>query len=252
MFDNYVVEIEENKMLDIRLMKKLPLKSSFKIMKSIMPSGDITGVNVDIHRKKIYVIVEGEEVYIKLITIPRVNYSKIEDLIRGELLYYFKEIENILFTYSILKEADRCFEVIVFCLNADKIDVLQKSFCDISQVKGIYLIQFCILNFMKKTINEDNFNVVFSLKKSLYLMEVKFNILKKNRVIKEVMSSEEFKFQVDDFIKYKISSYNDENTYFVNIDNKVWIEEYIKEGCFKDLGRFSEKEIIENSTINSK
>src|SRR5690349_13161918 len=98
MFNNYMVEIEGNEMLDISLMKKLPLKSSFKVIKSVMPSGDIAGVNVDIRRKKIYVIVEGEEVYIKLITIPRVNYSKIEDLIRGELLYYFKEIENILFT----------------------------------------------------------------------------------------------------------------------------------------------------------
>lgn len=252
MFNNYVVEIEENKMIDISLMKKLPLKSGFKIMKSVMPSGDIDGINVDIRRKKIYVIVEGEEVYIKLITIPRVHYSKIEGLIKGELLYYFKEIENILFTYSILKEDDRCFEVIIFCLNADKIDVLQKNFCDISQVKGIYLIQFCILNFMKKTINEDSFNVVFSLKKSLYLMEVKYNILKQNRVIKEVTSSEEFKFKVNSFIKYKMSSHNDVNTYFVNIENKVWLEEYLKEGCFKDLGKLSDKEIIESSTIKSK
>lgn len=253
MFENYVIEIEENKILDLCIMKKLPMRNNARVLESIMTSSELMNINVNIHRKKVYAIVEGEEVYIKLVTIPRVNYNKIEDLIRCELLYYFKDIGSILYTYSILKESDVSFEIIVFCLNADKIDVLKKSLSDFTKVKGIYLIQFCVLNFIKKVVNEDDFNLAFYSKRSLYLLEVRSNVLKKNKVSKKVNTSKEFKIEIDSFINPRLSSYcSTMNTYFVNIEDKAWLNEFSQDKSFIDLGSFSEKDIIESFTINNR
>ena len=76
---------------------------------------DIKDFEMDIRNKNLYVLVEGETIYIKMITLPLVKKYLINDLIKNELRYYYKDIDHIAFTYKLIKKDKFNMEILVFC-----------------------------------------------------------------------------------------------------------------------------------------
>lgn len=71
--------------------------------KSLIENNIIKIVNME--KRKLYLILEGERVYAKFITLPRINSkNKINEIIKNELIYEFSDIDNILYSYDIFKE----------------------------------------------------------------------------------------------------------------------------------------------------
>lgn len=82
-------------------------------------------LKIDLKKKRLYLLIEGEELFIRMMTIPKVSKDKIYSMIKSELEYYFKSIKEIVFTYTITGINNKNIELLVFCINADKLSLLK-------------------------------------------------------------------------------------------------------------------------------
>lgn len=156
-----------------------------------------------IKSKKLYVLIEGEEVYIKELIIPKVKGKKINKILNNELLYEFNSLEDILYCYKIKNKNKRNMNILMFCVNIyDKLYV-KKILNNKFNVKGIYLVQFVILNYYMKYIKENKFKFLLKYKDYIYFIvcdkdKIIYNSVikedeRKNILIKKELLKEEFK-----------------------------------------------------------
>ncbi len=137
--------------------------------KSIIESNIIKIVNMK--RRRLYLILEGERVYAKFITLPRINTrSKINEIIRNELIYEFSDIHNILYSYDIISKNKNSMKIIIFCINIGNNSMLKKCMNQFKYIEGIYSIQFSVLNLYKEYIKEKNYIFLFKHKKYIYII----------------------------------------------------------------------------------
>ncbi|EJO5346974.1 hypothetical protein NRP93_001040 [Clostridium botulinum] len=137
--------------------------------KSIIENNIIKIVNME--KRKLYLILEGERVYAKFITLPRINSkSKINQIIKNEIIYEFSSIDNILYSYDILKKNKTSMYGIIFCINIGNNNILKKCMKECKNISGIYSIQFSVLNLYKEYIKEKNYIFLFKHKKYTYII----------------------------------------------------------------------------------
>lgn len=172
----------------------LNIKSNEQLLKS--KDLDINKLKVkfaDLKRRNVYVVINGEEVFIKLIRLPRMNEEYIYDGVKNELRYILKNIDSIMFTYSIFKEYKTSFDVLVFCINSEKIVGLKENITKFSNVKGIYLIQFLTINYFKENIKENNFTFILTFGDFTYfVLCIDKKVIYNKTVNNEDMSKDEF------------------------------------------------------------
>lgn len=235
MFNNKTlleVDKENVKIMDIMFNK---IKNT-----DIMSYKDALNLKVDLKKRRVFFILEGEEVYMKLLTVPKVKGRKLEKIIRNELIYEFHSIDNILYNYKIHKENEENIEILVFCVNIHNNIVLKEYLRSNNKIKGIYLIQFCVLEKYKEVIKEKNFILIMKYKKYIYLIFYKDNEILNNEVIKE---NEDLNLKLNKFLfecfeeKYK----GCKKVYALNIENLESLKEELKDYEFIDLGYFNEE-----------
>lgn len=126
---------------------------------------------IHIKNKNLYVLVEGETVYIRMVTLPVVKKYLINDMIKNELryYYYYKNIDHISFTYKVIKENKSNMEILVFCLKGSILDMLENSSNNVT-LKKVSLIQICFKNFYANKINVKNYIMVFYYNLNLYYL----------------------------------------------------------------------------------
>ncbi|WP_053467066.1 hypothetical protein ACFLKB_12250 [Clostridium sp. FAM 1755] len=195
--------------------------------KSIIGDNIIKIVNME--KRKLYLILEGERVYAKFITLPRINNkNKINELIKNELIYEFRDIDNILYSYDILKKNKTSMESIIFCINIGNNNMLKKYMLECKNIEGIYSIQFSVLNLYKEYMKEKNYIFLFKHKKYTYIILYSENNLiysnfiyegeeEHNKIEKVLKKAKELKISLDtiyginveeDFIKDELKEYN--------------------------------------------
>ncbi|MGO5064860.1 MULTISPECIES: hypothetical protein [unclassified Clostridium] len=195
--------------------------------KSIIGDNIIKIVNME--KRKLYLILEGERVYAKFITLPRINNkNKINELIKNELIYEFRDIDNILYSYDILKKNKTSMESIIFCINIGNNNMLKKYMLECKNIEGIYSIQFSVLNLYKEYMKEKNYIFLFKHKKYTYIILYSENNLiysnfiyegeeEHNKIEKVLKKARELKISLDtiyginveeDFIKDELKEYN--------------------------------------------
>ncbi|MDS1002537.1 hypothetical protein P9J83_03345 [Clostridium sporogenes] len=195
--------------------------------KSIIGDNIIKIVNME--KRKLYLILEGERVYAKFITLPRINNkNKINELIKNELIYEFRDIDNILYSYDILKKNKTSMESIIFCINIGNNNMLKKYMLECNNIEGIYSIQFSVLNLYKEYMKEKNYIFLFKHKKYTYIILYSENNLiysnfiyegeeEQNKIEKVLKKARELKISLDtiyginveeDFIKDELKEYN--------------------------------------------
>lgn len=187
---------------------------------------NIKEFQIDIRNKNLYIMVEGETVYIRLVTLPIVKKNLINEMIKNELRYYYKEIDHIEFTYKLIKEDKFNMEILVFCLKGNNLDILENSIDNNVTLKKVNLIQFCFKNYYSKKINVKNYIMVFYYNYNLYFLICNNNEIVANNIIniKEVVLSK-FSSLMNRFLE----QYNDyakscEKIYYSNIE-EIEIEE---------------------------
>lgn len=201
-------------------------------------SKDIDNMKIDFKNKNLFIIVDGEEIYVKLMTFPKVKKEKLHKIIKGELEYKFKNIENIMFTYQVVKDNGSSLDLIVFCLNWDKSDLIRVCTERGGKVKGIFPMQFCIFNYYKNRIEEKNYIFTFIHENILYFLACVDKKIISNSVVKTFVKDnfiEELKkFQAKISISKKCDQFS--RIFFLNFPYKALIKDAEKLYSCIDLG----------------
>ncbi len=206
---------------------------------------NVEDIKIDFNNKNIFIIIQGEEIYVKFIEVPKVSKRKLYFLIKDELKYRFKNIDNIMFTYDIFKDNGKSLELIVFCLNWNKDQVIEQCAKRGANIKGIYPIQFCALNSCKKNIKEHQYIFIFLDENKLYFLACVNEKVMANSVI-ENFSKEKFIEEVDKFIN-KCETFSIEkkfkNIFFLNVPYEDLIINLSKKYNCNSFGTISKDEL---------
>lgn len=152
-------------------------------------------------RSRVILILEDEEIYIKYLTLPKVEEDTLERMITEELKYYYKLEKDICFSYTILKKNEYNVDIILFYINSKKLDDINLK-C-IRSVKGVYLLQFCFIEYLKKFLNVVKTYILCTIyNKNLYFVLSYKGILKANFIEKNFFENQiAFEERLTSFIK---------------------------------------------------
>lgn len=172
--------------------------------------------------KKFYLVLEGEETYIKLISIPKLKIENINEVVRTELRYSFNDIDDIMFTYKIYREYENKIQLLVYCINSSKYEIIRRC-SKIWDVKGINVIQFCLFNYIKSLVDVKNYIYIYLLNSNLYLTGVSNNQPCLNNVIPTLDDFRGTQENIDEFIiKYEKLGFGViDAIYTLNIKSKI-------------------------------
>lgn len=218
------------------LIDKLKIKNN--IYRDEIRGKYLEEIKVNLTNKNLFLVIHGEEVYVKYMTLPKVKKEKLYLLIKDELNYRFKRIDNIMFTYEVFKDNGTSLDVIVYCLNWNKSELIKECVKRGGEIKGIHPIQFHILNNYRKRIKEKSYIFIFSMESNLYFLGCRDDKIIGNSVCKEYTKA---KF-IDELEKFKIKCCNIKdfvdfhNIFFVDFPHKDLIEELSVEYHCIDLG----------------
>jgi len=241
------VKFKKNIFLEVSNHKISSVEFSKNIMKRInsisygntyqMDALDINNFRIDMKNKNLYVLIEGETVYIKMVTLPIVKKYLINDMIKNELRYYYKDINHISFTYKLIKEDKSNMEILVFCLKGNNLSVLENSISNNFNLKKVDLIQFCFKNYYSSKIEFKNYIMVFYYNCNLYLLICCNNEIMANNIIEgKELGQLKFSCLMDEFLE----QYNDyaklcEKIYYANIEKSSSKELNIDKYEYLDL-----------------
>lgn len=145
---------------------------------------DRAKVITDLRNRRLYVIIDGHEVYIKHLTLPYVNKEETERLIYNELKNYINDISNVIFSFDVYNTHEKFQEVLVYCLNWANLDFLKHYVNNNNKIAGVFMIQFCYLKYYKDSIKSDKFMLVFHYNESMYLLVCSNGNMISNKVFK--------------------------------------------------------------------
>jgi hypothetical protein len=195
-------------------------------------------IKVDLKNRSLFFIIHGEEIYVKYMILPKVKKEKLYSLIKNELEYRFKKIDNIMFNYEIFKDNGMNLEVIVFCLNWSKADLLEECVKNGGEIKGIYPVQFHVFNNYRKRIKEKDYIFIFFMEENLYFLGCRDNKIIGNSLCK-IYHRQKFIQELERF-KIKCCAMNNfegfSSIFFVGFPDKKLIEYLSKEYHCTDLG----------------
>lgn len=149
--------------------------------------------NPNIKGKKIKLIVKDEEVYILNMELPKINRFTLIEVIRAELSLRFKNMDNIMFDYSIISRLNNKIQVKVFCCHFEDKKIINGVTDAGATIKSVIPIQFHVLEKNLRKIRQKNYYFVFIYFERLYFIEVINNIVEMNGILKEYSLEERFK-----------------------------------------------------------
>lgn len=246
---NSVIEIDDKYIYLNDYNGKRLLRKDFKenIERKIIGNTNFSSnLKVNIEKRNVHFVLDGEKIFVKLITIPKIKKAYMDRVIREEIEYYFKDIDNLIYSYSIYKEEKEIIEVLVFCLNWKEIDVMKNIQHNKNNIKGVWLIQFCFLNFFINSFAEKQFIFTFIYNDKLYFLACKDKKLIYNNIIKDYTEST-FSKNLKCFIENcnrKMGEEDFNTVYFVNFENKNLIKDNVNNYNCKDLGCVNRENMI--------
>jgi|GEM_PF-1060533 len=218
---NMFLEVSPERISGIEFFKHNFLNRTINITKGDTYYKDrhnIKDFKIDIKNKNLYILVEGETVYIKMVTLPIVKKYLINDMIKNELRYYYKDIDHIAFTYKLIKEDKFNMELLVFCLKGNNLDILENSIENNINLKKVNLIQFCFNNYYSNKINVKNYILVIYYNFNLYFLICSNNEIVANNIV-NIHEEPQFEFShlMNDFLEqYNDYAKQSEKIYYAN------------------------------------
>ncbi len=188
-----------------------------------------------------------EEIYTLCINFPNLKGETLRKIVENELHFYFKEKNDILFDYSLLKKHRKEIILLLSCINTNKGNILEKY---IKPAKSIAIlpIQILFINYIKKLKLNKDCILIFQYASCIYVIgcseykPLACNVLKKdNRNKENVLSAVS---NIEDIYESNFSAFDinfPKNIYFINLMMPDIIEEFYgdKWQCL-DLGNMKE------------
>lgn len=243
--NNYIKEYNTGSSVKFR---QWGLKSEVEI-KDCRPL-DAIKIDRAMSKNKVYFIYAGEELFIKLLELPHLRLSIINEMIISELKYLFKEVYDLSYSYKVLKRKKNALSILLYCVSSSN----NKILLDYSlRVRGIYLIQLCILDIIQSSNNSEDSISVILYNNDLYMISCLQKKIVGSTFIKEYNGSKtdfyrNLQYVLDGY--KKMQSYFDTQKeikiYFVNFNSKEIIEELSETYSCEDKGKISIEDVLIN------
>jgi hypothetical protein len=200
----------------------------------------IKGIKVNLKNRNLVILAHGEEVYVMLMKLPRVNRTNIFKIIREELKNKFKRTDDIMFSYDIIRRCKYNLEVMVFCMNYRNGKVIEECHNAGFHIAGIVPIQFYIWENYKDKIKSENYIFVLMRNEVLYFIACHKCKMIFNNVFKNIKKDDFFDILEQFQMKLSIlmTDFKFTYIYFVGFPYKDTIEEVSKQYICKDFGKF--------------
>ncbi|GAA0125292.1 MULTISPECIES: hypothetical protein [Clostridium] len=154
--------------------------------------------SINLKNKNINVLVEGEELFIKVISIPKVKKNQISSLVKNEVTLRYGD--KVMFKYSVLEEKDNIFKIILYCFHEKKYSLLNDKRIGYSRNLKVEFLQNYVLKYYSKYIQEEKYKMIFQYKNFIYFIKVNKENLLFNKVMK-ITDTEKINKLLDEFIK---------------------------------------------------
>lgn len=195
-------------------------------------------------RKQYSIVIEGNDFNMSIFNFPNCKKKNLDTLIYNELTYsHHSSNENLIYSYEILKSNKNTITTAVFHLDfpSKKLEEILDKYKNI-WIRGIFLIQFCVLNYVKRKIKSLNYAVIFTYNNTLYCLCCKDNVIIDNCMLRDISDVNKCSEFINDFVKRTIiyNNYTIETIYGLNlnsIDTSPWIflnNEYIDFGIIEE------------------
>lgn len=185
-----LLKIDKNK---IEAFKSIEGKSKFKLR---------------MKKRNVSIILEGEEIFIKYFTFPSYCKNKLREVIKNKLIsLYGSNVDNILFSYSVIDEEDAQLSTIVYCINSSNLEKNKEIIFNNNIVSSVSLIQYYFLKYYDASFIHNRFVFAFKFNEIFYIMFVKNKNILVNFAFNELEENNRLLF---DFIKNTaIENYED-------------------------------------------
>lgn len=245
-----LLKVCSNKINSFAVCKKHK-SAKFEKAAEVINVKDFEDLKIRVRNKNLYIMIEGEEIYIKYMQLPRVYGEQLDKLIQNQLIYlYGIKAEEIFYSYTIFKEKENELEVLVFCVNCEELNELNNLTNYNCVIKKVNLVQFCFFNYFKKYISDSNYLFIFKYNENLYLIAVVENKIIADKVVKDSEENYEIIVRAYDYLKEKTLSLHVHinKMYCVNFYNLKFKEYMENEKGFEyiDLGKFDEAVIAQS------
>lgn len=235
---NLILELQEDKNFAYEL------KGSF-LKKQVLSCTQISKEFTEIKNRNLYIVIEGEEVYIKTFLIPKCNKEAIKRIIYQELNIFFNNAENLTYSYKVISKTKNILKILAFYLNSEKLVKLKAYDINKNNLKLINIIQFYIFDYYFKSIKEKVYLLIFTYNDNLYILGCNNKNVISNYLIKNyncVYNDETITSLINKNYS-SIDNHKIEKIYLVNfLDCKLLnsLKKYY-EVC--DLGLFSKEQL---------
>jgi len=241
MFRKKVVLSMDKEILTEMNFKKISIKRQVKETEYSLISNN---KNIKLKGRKSYLlIILGGEISFQVFNFPKSNKANLESLIYKELMYK-NNSENFIYSYKILNTDKNIVKSAVFYLpfNDEKLE----KCIDPGLIGGIFLIQLCMLSYLKNKITSDSYILVFSYKGTLYCSFCKDNIMLDNSILDSFSGQNECVEFIENYIK-KIVIYNGFNLSSVYGFNLQFLDLSclnLLDHSYEDLGEMNDYKFI--------
>lgn len=138
---------------------------------------------IKLKKRKIAIVIEGEEIYIEKFTFPKVKDHNIYDLVKNELICKFGSIHNIIFDYKLVSKGENSITTIVYCINIENFNFLQQeNYCG-AIITKIDILQNYFKEYLSSFIKEKEYYLAFRYKRTLYYLAVQNDNVVANKVV---------------------------------------------------------------------
>ena len=210
---------------------------------------DAVNLENEISSENLYILLEGEEIYIKQLLLPNTNNENINSIIMNKLNYiYGKKAEDIYYTYSKWRSNIKEIQIMLYCISCDKLKITKQKNYKL-QIKKVNLIQLNYIRYYKKSITEKDYIVILKHNSSIYILAYSDRKLLSNQIINEETIESSLQFLINKMRTYKCSI---NKIYSINI-NQTIMQKFLQREDKPDiinykvinLGNITEEEIID-------
>ncbi|AZV56097.1 hypothetical protein [Clostridium sp. AWRP] len=209
-----------------------------KIDENVITVSKIENIKIDLKNKKLFILVHGEEIYVTVMKLPKLKSKLLYKVIRDELKNKFKNLDNIMFSYEIVKSSKYNLEVMVSCMNWHNMDIAKVCSDSGADIKQIVPIQFYMWSKHKNRIKDENYIFILNMNDITYFMACYRDKIILNNVYKDILKDdfleilEQFRFKLN----ILMPNFNFVTIIFVNFIYKDIMESLSRSYKCRDLG----------------
>ncbi|SHH37463.1 hypothetical protein [Clostridium grantii] len=203
--DKYIINISDKDVNMVKVnnkkIKDVEVKRNNKFLTSLI-------------KRKVSIILEGEEIFIKYFTLPKNCKKDLSQIIKNKLQeLYGENIDNILFSYNVLSENQLEFNVIVYCINSEKILQNKELVFGNHNVTDLSLIQYYFISYYKKELLKEKLIFIFKYNEFIYLQYIDNEVIKSNYALLESKDCYRILYQCINSIYREFYDNKDEKVY---------------------------------------